>query len=193
MLAALVFTGAVVCLANLLGLALFVKLMQRRMRSQEEALAAERRERENDRREFRETYAEWRDADGPEQDELEEAGLGPLGEARWPEPRFQTVFSTAPSVQAVAASLAGTAAQPAISRPPGAAAGAGAAGAAAAPALGSPAGNASPATGMTTSKRVQILQLHRRGVRPAQIAADLGLPKAEVDLVIKLHAASAAP
>jgi hypothetical protein len=39
---------------------------------------------------------------------------------------------------------------------------------------------------------VQILRLHRRGENSSHIASALGVPQAEVDLVIKLHASTAA-
>ena len=35
--------------------------------------------------------------------------------------------------------------------------------------------------------RAQVLRMHRRGERPEQIAAALGLPLGEVDLLLKLH------
>lgn len=47
-----------------------------------------------------------------------------------------------------------------------------------------------PQPGMNISRRSQILRLHRRGERPEQIAAALGLPQGEVDLLLKLQAAS---
>ena len=42
-------------------------------------------------------------------------------------------------------------------------------------------------SGLNLSKRGQVLQLHRRGQAPAQIAASLGLPLTEIDLLIKVH------
>mgnify|MGYP005849321781 CR=1 FL=1 len=47
-----------------------------------------------------------------------------------------------------------------------------------------------PRPGMNISRRSQIIRLHRRGERPEQIAASLGLPQGEVDLLLKLHLAS---
>jgi hypothetical protein len=46
--------------------------------------------------------------------------------------------------------------------------------------------------GMNLTKRVQILRSHRRGENSAQIAATLGVPRAEVDLVVKLSGMHAA-
>lgn len=43
------------------------------------------------------------------------------------------------------------------------------------------------------SRRVQILRLYRRGESPSHIAAALGLPAAEVELIVKLHGASLQP
>jgi DNA-binding NarL/FixJ family response regulator len=43
---------------------------------------------------------------------------------------------------------------------------------------------------MNTSRRSQVLRMHRRGERPEQIAAALGLPQNEVDLLLKLQRAS---
>jgi hypothetical protein len=43
------------------------------------------------------------------------------------------------------------------------------------------------ASGFNLSKRGQVLQMHRRGQSPAQIAASLGLPRTEIDLLIKVH------
>jgi len=42
-------------------------------------------------------------------------------------------------------------------------------------------------SGMNLSKRTQVLRLHRAGQDNAGIAAALGLPRAEVDLLIKVH------
>src|SRR6185437_12504345 len=42
-------------------------------------------------------------------------------------------------------------------------------------------------TAMNLSKRSQALRLHRQGEAPAAIAATLGLPVQEVDLLIKVH------
>jgi hypothetical protein len=44
-------------------------------------------------------------------------------------------------------------------------------------------------TGMNITRRAQVLRMYRRGERPEQIAAALGLPQNEVDLLLKLHAA----
>lgn len=40
--------------------------------------------------------------------------------------------------------------------------------------------------GMNLSRRVQILRLEKRGQSPAQIAASLGVPQPEVELVLKI-------
>ena len=47
-----------------------------------------------------------------------------------------------------------------------------------------------PKPSMNTSRRSQVLRMHRRGERPEQIAAALGLPQNEVDLLLKLQRAS---
>ncbi len=46
-----------------------------------------------------------------------------------------------------------------------------------------------PKPGMNTSRRSQVLRMHRRGERPEQIAAALGLPQNEVDLLLKVQQA----
>ena len=43
------------------------------------------------------------------------------------------------------------------------------------------------AAGMTLTRRSQVLKLHRRGETPQHIAASLGLPQNEVDLLLKIH------
>ena len=42
-------------------------------------------------------------------------------------------------------------------------------------------------SGLNLSKRGQVLQMFRRGQAPEQIAASLGLPLTEIDLLIKVH------
>ena len=42
-------------------------------------------------------------------------------------------------------------------------------------------------SGLNLSKRGQVLQMYRRGQAPEQIAASLGLPLTEIDLLIKVH------
>ena len=44
-----------------------------------------------------------------------------------------------------------------------------------------------PKPGMTESRRVQVLRMYKRGERAEQIAAALGLPLNEVDLLVKVH------
>jgi DNA-binding NarL/FixJ family response regulator len=44
-----------------------------------------------------------------------------------------------------------------------------------------------PKPGMTDSRRVQVLRMYKRGERTEQIAATLGLPLNEVDLLVKVH------
>ncbi|MCE5309801.1 MAG: DUF2802 domain-containing protein [Acidobacteriales bacterium] len=44
-----------------------------------------------------------------------------------------------------------------------------------------------PCSGMNLNKRTQALRMSRRGERPEQIAAALGLPKREVELLVKVH------
>ena len=46
---------------------------------------------------------------------------------------------------------------------------------------------ASVRPGMNLNKRSQALQLHRRGEPPEAIAAALGLPRQEIDLLVKVH------
>ena len=43
------------------------------------------------------------------------------------------------------------------------------------------------ASGLNLNKRGQVLQMHRRGQSTDQIAASLGLPRTEVDLLLKVH------
>ena len=45
---------------------------------------------------------------------------------------------------------------------------------------------ADPRPGMNVSRRSQVLRMHKRGERPEQIAAALGLPLNEVDLLLKV-------
>jgi hypothetical protein len=40
---------------------------------------------------------------------------------------------------------------------------------------------------LNLSKRTQVLRLHRAGEGSAAIATSLGLPRGEVDLLIKVH------
>ena len=42
-------------------------------------------------------------------------------------------------------------------------------------------------SGLNLSKRTQVLRLHRAGEDPTMIAASLGLPRGEVDLLIKVQ------
>ncbi len=51
---------------------------------------------------------------------------------------------------------------------------------------------ASPMPGMNTTRRTQALRLHRRGDRPEQIAAALGIARGEVDLLLKVQQTSGA-
>jgi len=39
---------------------------------------------------------------------------------------------------------------------------------------------------MNLTRRAQVIRMHRRGERPEQIAAALGVPQNEVDLVLKI-------
>ncbi len=50
-----------------------------------------------------------------------------------------------------------------------------------------------PRPGMNLTKRTVALRMHRRGERPEQVAAALGLPRAEVELLLKLHRAATDP
>lgn len=49
-----------------------------------------------------------------------------------------------------------------------------------------PAG-APPRPGINLSRRFQALRLYRQGERPEQIAAALGVPVREIELLIKIH------
>ncbi len=42
-------------------------------------------------------------------------------------------------------------------------------------------------SGLNLSSRSQILRLHRRGDSPEQIAAELGMPRNEVELLLRVH------
>lgn len=46
--------------------------------------------------------------------------------------------------------------------------------------------------GIDANQRTQVLRLARRGERPERIAAELGVPKSEVDLLLKVQRAVAA-
>lgn len=46
---------------------------------------------------------------------------------------------------------------------------------------------APPRPGLNLSRRFQALRLYRRGERPEQIAAALGVPVREIELLIKVH------
>ncbi len=49
-----------------------------------------------------------------------------------------------------------------------------------------------PKPSMNLARRSQALRMYRRGERPEQIAAALGIPQGEVDLLLKLHRSFAA-
>jgi hypothetical protein len=49
---------------------------------------------------------------------------------------------------------------------------------------------ASPIPGMNTSRRTQALRMHRRGERPEQIAAALGIARGEIELLLKMQEAN---
>lgn len=44
-----------------------------------------------------------------------------------------------------------------------------------------------PRHGLSPPRRTQALRMHRRGESPEQIAAALGIPRAEVELLLKAH------
>jgi hypothetical protein len=44
-----------------------------------------------------------------------------------------------------------------------------------------------PRHGLSPPRRTQALRMHRRGESPEQIAAAMGIPLAEVDLLLKAH------
>jgi len=45
------------------------------------------------------------------------------------------------------------------------------------------------ASGVDANQRTKVLRMARRGGRPEQIAAELGVPKSEVDLLVKVERA----
>ncbi|MBM3810699.1 MAG: hypothetical protein FJW20_03575 [Acidimicrobiia bacterium] len=51
---------------------------------------------------------------------------------------------------------------------------------------------APPRQAINLNRRVQVLRLHKRGERPDQIAAAVGIPQNEVELMLKLQAAHTA-
>jgi hypothetical protein len=53
------------------------------------------------------------------------------------------------------------------------------------PVVGAPSGV--PRAAFNLSKRSQALRMHRRGEAPEQIAASLGLPRQEIELLLKVH------
>jgi hypothetical protein len=46
-----------------------------------------------------------------------------------------------------------------------------------------------PRAGIDLNQRTQVIRRARRGERPEQIAVELGMPKNEVDLLVKVHRA----
>ena len=44
-----------------------------------------------------------------------------------------------------------------------------------------------PKPGLNLNRRSQALRMHRRGEASEQIAANLGVPRQEVDLLLKIH------
>jgi hypothetical protein len=44
-----------------------------------------------------------------------------------------------------------------------------------------------PRHGLSPPRRTQALRMHRRGESPEQIAAAMGIPRAEVELLVKAH------
>lgn len=133
MLPILVFAGSLICLANLLGLALFALAYRRQSARQRELLHQTRDDFQEAINQILDRYQALRER--VEEEEVEEN-------------EFETIATTLPAIR--------------------------------------PLGN-----GITFSKRAQILRLHRQGESPAQIAENLGVGKAETELVIKLHAATA--
>ena len=144
MLPLLVFTGALVCLGNLLGLGLFVLAHRRQIARQTDSLTQTRDDFQEAINQLLDRYQDLRDRveQPPETAEIEARPSAPRHE-------FETVLTTTPSTVQIQ-------------------------------------------TGMNLTKRVQILRLHRRGENPSHIAASLGVPRAEVDLVVKLHQMQAA-
>jgi hypothetical protein len=51
----------------------------------------------------------------------------------------------------------------------------------------------SPGLSLNISHRAQILRMSRRGERPEQISAALGVPRSEVELLLKIQQASLSP
>ena len=131
MLPLLVFSGALICLGNLLGLGLFALAYRRQATRQSESLTQTRDD-------FQDAINQILDCYQGLREQIEQSPAPP------PRHDFQPVLATTPSTVHLQ-------------------------------------------TSMNLTKRVQILRLHRRGESPSHIATSLGVPQAEVDLVVKLN------
>ena len=141
----LVFVASLVCLGNLIGLALFIAAYRRQAARQRELLHQTRDDFQEAINQILDRYQTLR----TRVDQAEEAGQA-IGadQVEEAEPEFATIATMLPAI-----------------RPIG--------------------------TGINFSKRAQILRLHRQGAGTSRIAEETGLPKAEVELVVKLHSAAA--
>ena len=148
MLPLLVFTGALVCLGNLLGLGLFVLAYRRQVSRQRESLTQTRDDFQEAINQILDRYQDLRDQIGSE----------PLGLASADQDEPAPELSVAPALRHEF--------EPVLTTTPS---------------------TVHLQTSMNLTKRVQILRLHRRGENPSHIAASLGVPQAEVELVVKLH------
>lgn len=153
MLPILVFVGALICLANLLGLALFALSFRRQAKRQRELLQRTRSDFQDALNQVLDRYQDLR----AEQDLEDEEDLPQATgrETTTPEatrrisssaerPVFETIATTLPALPTVGA-------------------------------------------GINFGKRTQILRLYRQGEGTAEIGAAVGVPRAEVELVIKMH------
>jgi hypothetical protein len=141
MLPVLVFAGSLICLANLLGLALFILAHRRQAARQSDLLQQTRGDFQEAINQILDRYQSLRERLDSEQTEGED-------EVTEREPEFQTVGFASEDLRHAPRQLGG---------------------------------------GMNFSRRALVLRLHRRGESPLRIAQSLGLPQAEVDLVLKLH------
>jgi hypothetical protein len=125
------------CLANLLGLALFVAAHRRQASRQKELL--------------RQTRDDFQEAINQILDRYQEL-RGQVSDTAEEDPGFEMIAGTTPAASIPAVAAVGD--------------------------------------GMNFSRRAMILRLHRQGESPARIAAAVGLPKAQVELLVKVHATS---
>jgi len=133
MLPILVFAGSLICLGNLLGLALFILAYRRQSARQHELL--------------QKTRGDFQDALNQILNRYQELRTQAEDEGEWEQedaPEYETIATTLPALQPLG-------------------------------------------TGLNFSKRTQILRLHRQGASAGEISVELGVQKAEVELIVKLH------